>query len=684
MKFKLAFSVCLLAPALNLQAADPVILVEDSELAIPAAQTFLPEDIDLAPVSDGGELLRNIPGISGARMGGRGIDPIIRGQNANRLNILLDGAYVHGGCPNRMDPPTAYSSMNSYDSITVIKGSQTVVYGGGGPGGTVLFERLTPRFNPGETYRAEASAGYKSNSENKQYGADVAAGNQDWFVRGIVDYNDANNYEDGDGNTVRSAYTNKDGTIILGYTPNDTTRLELSYEANREDDVLFAGAGMDAPYSDNDTTRLKFSTGNSVGPFAGVKTELYRSDIDHLMNNYSLRTPPANAMMYMEVPSTSDTYGGRMSGDIHAGNGMVWTVGADYQKNNRNANRFSGPTVSNLQSILWPDVDLKQTGVFAEVSKPLTDSNKLKAGLRYDYVDTSAGNANYMASTGSPSQLYFNYYGTTDTDQTENNVGGFATLEHTLNRESAVYATLSRTVRTADATERFLAANSPMAPMRWIGNPDLDPEEHHQLELGYTRDAGTWDTAASVYYNDVNDYILRDRAHNQDGVLLGDNASIYRNADAELYGFELEGGIRWGSYWSSRATLAYVHARNSDDSRPIAQTPPLGGTVSLEYTRGDWNVGGLLRAEAEQDRVEDNILTDSGQDAGKTSGWGALDLFGRYEGVEHLSVSAGVNNVFDRKYAYHVNRANSDPFNPQAVRVNEPGREYWVRLSAAF
>jgi iron complex outermembrane receptor protein len=47
-------------------------------------------------------------------------------------------------------------------------------------------------------------------------------------------------------------------------------------------------------------------------------------------------------------------------------------------------------------------------------------------------------------------------------------------------------------------------------------------------------------------------------------------------------------------------------------------------------------------------------------------------------------VGAGINNVFDRAYAYHVNAANSDPFNPSAIQVNEPGREYWVRLNATF
>jgi iron complex outermembrane receptor protein len=696
MKRKTFYIFCLLLPATSLQAADPVILVEDAVLPEPATQTWLPDDIDLVPASDGGELLRSIPGISGIRQGGRGIDPIIRGQKNNRLNILLDGAYVYGGCPNRMDPPTAYTSMNSYDSITVIKGSQSVIYGGGGSGGTVLFERRTPRFIEDEPFRAEAAAGYKSNSDTRQYGADVAAGDPDWFLRGIVDYTDANNYEDGDGNTVRSAYTNKEGVVILGYTPNADTRLDLSYEANREEDVLFAGAGMDSPYSDNNTTRLKFETGTPVGFLAGVKAELYYSRIDHLMDNYSLR--PLTGPMKLRAPSTSDTGGGRMSGEILAANNMRWTIGADYQKSKRDADRYSGPATggrpTNLQSILWPDADIGQTGLFAEFSRPLSDRDQLKAGVRYDYIDTSAGRANEdatvptmpgMSVQRSPDDLYDYYYNTRDTDHTEHNIGGFATLEHALAPGSAVYATFSRTVRTADATERYIASDNGMnGSMRWVGNPDLDPEAHHQLELGYTRNARYWDSAVSVYYNNVSDYILQDRAHDQSGIQQDDSATIYRNVDAQFIGFEMEGGIRWASYWSSRATLAYVYAENTDDNNPIAQIPPLGGTLSLEYTRNDWNLGGLLRADASQHRVEDNPATNSGVDADTTSGWAVYDVFGSYEGLEHFTLAAGVNNVFDRTYAYHVNKANVDPFNPDAVQVNEPGREIWLRVSASF
>ncbi len=154
----------------------------------------------------------------------------------------------------------------------------------------MLFERRTPRFTADEPFRAEASAGYMGNSETQQYGADVAAGNRDWFVRGIVDYTDANNYEDGDGNTVRSAYTNKEGVVILGYTPSDDTRLELSFEANREEDVLFAGAGMDCALQRQRHHAAQVRKRRH--PWESLPASRPRCttrNIDHLMNNFSLR-----------------------------------------------------------------------------------------------------------------------------------------------------------------------------------------------------------------------------------------------------------------------------------------------------------------------------------------------------------------------------------------------------------
>lgn len=85
-----------------------------------------------------------------------------------------------------------------------------------------------------------------------------------------------------------------------------------------------------------------------------------------------------------------------------------------------------------------------------------------------------------------------------------------------------------------------------------------------------------------------------------------------------------------------------------------------------------------------QNRVDDNPLTESGLDVGPTAGWRILDIYGQAQITKFATLRLGVDNLFDRAYAYAVNRANVDPFNPGPVQVNEPGRQLWARASLDF
>jgi len=633
---------------------------------------------NLSTTRESADLLRDIPGVSGSRMGGHGTDPVIRGLSQTRLNILLDGAYVHGGCPNRMDPPTAYATPASYEDITVIKGVQTLEHGGGGPGGTILFERNTQRFTADEKMRVNLEAGYRGNSNSREFAADISGGNETGYIRFIGSHTKADNYEDGGGNEVRSAYKETSGTVVLGYTPSDKNLLELSIERQETRDLLFAGAGMDSPLADNDTYRLKFKTTDVNDVLSSLRAEIYRSDIEHVMDNYSLRTP-SNPMMLMRAPSSSDTIGGRLVAEVDSNLGQ-WKVGVDFQNNDRDATRVNDAN-NRLNAVLWPGVSIDQTGVFAELTHPLDKANRIIVGARYDHVSSDASKADVVPGMPplSPNALYAIYYGGAQAEKRkENNWGGLLRMEHDLsNGLGMIYAGLSRTVRTADATERFLASNGMTPSRRWVGNPTIDPEKHHQIELGVELQRKAWDMSASIYYNDVDDYILRDRFHQ-----AGNNATIYRNVAATLYGGEFNVGYRWTANWHSSIGLAYVHADNDTDNRPIAQTPPLEAVASLAYTASNWDAGVRVRAAAKQNRIDDNPLTGSGLDVGDTAGWAVVDVHGSYNINKQVTLNLGVDNLFDEEYAQHLNR--SSAFDPLQVQVNEPGISAWVKLSARF
>lgn len=635
---------------------------------------------ETAPALESSELLREIPGVSGARKGGHGTDPSIRGLSETRLNVLIDGAYIHGGCPSRMDPPTSYAPMSTFEEVTVVKGMQSLEYGSGGPGGTILLDRVTDRFEAGEGPRGLLEGGYRSNSRAWDVTADVAAGTEKGFARFVGLRSKSKDYEDGAGRTVRSSYRQVNGTAIVGYTPSDAERLELSVERNETKDILFPGLGMDAPYANNTGVRLKYRNQAAVGPFASLKGEVYRTEVDHRMDNYTLRTPPPVAMRRV-APSESNTTGGRLIGEMGSDLGR-WKLGLDTQHNYRDARRENSTGV--LQSVLWPGAKIWQAGLFAELTHPLDAGNRLLAGLRYDRVKATADQAKVNTdpalgppNADKPATLYNTLYGTTASDRTENNIGGLLRFEHDLAEgRGTLYAGLSRTVRTADATERYIASWMPVATKVRVGNPGIEPEKHHQAEIGMTWKGAGWKADGSLYVNKVSDYILRDRnlARNE----------IYRNIDATLYGGEANLTRHWSSRWSSTLGVAYVHAQNDSDDRPIAQTPPLEGNISLDYKEDTLEAGARVRMAATQTRVDtlsSSGVAGDGLDARKTPGWAVLDLYGRYHVNQALDLALGVDNVLDHTYAQHMNLEDGDG---NTIQVNEPGRAFWLKATAVF
>ncbi len=670
----------LLAPAAV--AGDLPVIDVEAALPVDATAATLTEENTVRPApADGGEWILDIPGVSGIRMGAKGVDPVIRGQKFNQLNVLLDGAFVYGGCANRMDPPTAWADAAGYDSVTVIKGVQSLLYGSGGSGGTVIFERGEPVFEAGRSFAGAAGGGYQSNGEAWDAFVDLAGGSDKAFIRGIVSAREAKPYDDGDGNEVRSGYKTRTGALTLGARTAADTLFRFDADVTRGRDTLYAGAPMDAPTEDGELYKLRMDM-PVAGPFENLRAEVYLSNVYHEMDNYSLRT---NTSMWMRVESDSDTAGGRLMGDLALGDGTL-TLGLDVQNNDRDSTRYSGmagmdPTAT--QSFLWPGTELRQTGLFAEYHGEMGKASRYTASLRYDRVEADATRAAETPDTGmSPNMLYTTYYGITAEKKTENNIGALYRMEHDLSERTTVFWGLSRTVRTADATERYMAGNNMVTMMRWIGNPDLNPEAHHQIDLGANWRFTRTQVSVSLYYDDVSDYILRDRAHGQDGVLTSDNAAIYRNVDARLYGFDAEMTHRWSARWRSRFTLAYVNATNTTDDRPIAQTPPPEGTASLDYVQDRWMLGAMVRATTKQTRVEDDPMYDSGLDAGPTPGFAVWNLYGSWQAAKQAQVKFGIDNVFDRLYAEHLNKPNA--YDPGANQVNAPGRSYWARLNVRF
>ncbi|WP_024851632.1 TonB-dependent receptor domain-containing protein [Hydrogenovibrio kuenenii] len=645
------------------------------------SKTFSKQELENTGNTETGSVLRQVNGVDAIRMGGHGLDPVVRGQTQSQLNILLDGAKIEGGCPNRMDPPTSYSEVSSYDKVTVIKGVNSLEYGAGGTGGTILFEREAPKYNPNKSVSGEISA-MKSSIINYDVNAQVQAVGKTGYVVLQGNKKDANNYQDGNGNTVPSSYNSQQGHIDLGWTPNDHHELKLSLEKSNTFDALYPGAKMDAPKTEGNIARLqykgkKLSNGLTNGQLDAVQIDVYNSTVDHVMNNFDLRT--YDPTKKMETLTDTTAKGAKIKLTNLIGKTEL-DYGLQLQAVNKNAasyNRSAGMMLNKSMYLMWPDANTDQNGVFVQAKTKLSNTQKLVYGARVDQVTAEAKKAKQASDMNMTAYSLYSKYNTYSgkTKINETNWNGLLRYEQSLSKGLSWFADASLTTRTANETERFMATKS--GTMFWIGNPDLKPEKHTQVDIGIAQDTHTFSWSANAYYDQVKDYILRDYAKNQTGVTtLTGMDNIYVNKDATLLGAELEGTYRLTPAIDIGGQVSAIQGRNTTDKRNLSNIAPVSGNLNAKYTASNWYAGTRFNFASEQSTVN----TEYGEKT--TSAWSTVDLFAGYSMNKTLQLQAGVDNAFDHAYYNYLNR--TDALTGTSYKVMEPGRNIWARISAKF
>ncbi len=680
-----ALAIAFAVPATHARAEEPAsrpIVIEGDQALPGPLERMTPADTNGPAPRDAGEFLSRLEGVTSGRLGGHGNEISMRGLTQDNVAVISDGAYVFGGCPNRMDPPSSLSALLPDDVVTVARGYQSVTDGSPAPGGTVTIDRADP-YDIADGPSGGIEGGIESNGATRYVSMQARAGLGGAYVRGFANAKKAGNYEDGNGREVRSAFKQYGGGLEAGWRYGNHSVFSLSSDVDIVEDALFAGAGMDSPWTAARTVKASLDHNFDEGSlFATLEISAYGSFVEHLMDNYTLRTP---GMMRMRTDASSDTYGGRLAAGLDVMGGVL-TLGADHRTNNRNAesrsNMMGGAPVT-ITNYTWPDMFIRDTGLFGEYEAPLGADTSLKLGLRADFVSVEAKRADWLPGgmgAVTARQLYATYYGVTDTDREETNVSALARVTHDFNDSISGWIGVARAVRTADATERGIVRSG--GANSWVGNPGIRPEKHYQIDTGLSAGKGPWGVTGGIWYDRVDDFISRDTARGQTGILMSNGASIYRNVDAELAGVDLSGSYRVSENWKTNATASYTYGANLTDSRPLYQIAPLSGSLEVVYEQPVWQAGTRLRWAANQTRADTNPLTGSGLDAQETPGHVVLDLFASWKPVTGLELKGGVSNLLDQTYASYLSRSNG--FDPAVVQVNEPGRSFYIQAALTF
>ncbi|WP_304717366.1 TonB-dependent receptor domain-containing protein [Neisseria viridiae] len=658
------------------------------------------------PAGDGADLLQSVPNMSIIRKGGSSGDPLFRGLGGSRLAINADDQFVYGGCSNRMDPPTSYIHPSTFDEVVVTKGPQTVTQGMGLISGSVHFVRKDPTFHE-QPYSFNGSTTL-GNSGRRDASFEVGAGGKYGYARLNVSHNESDDYKDGAGNRVHSNFKRDGQMVQLGVTPTENTTIAGTYERSRGK-AAYADRMMDGSKFDRDAWNVRISQRNITPWLSEIEARYGSSEIDHVMDTYSLR--PVGMMGKAAINPKRRTDTGNLKATFDWDNVNLQT-GIDYMRDrhterNGNENYASSP--------FKPTQSFDQLGGFAEAAWQRTDKQKLIAGLRHDQV------------TGT-------YETKADSDPLKKTkyplTSGFFRFEQTTGN-TKYYAGLGIAQRAPDYWERKKSEN-------------LRKETNRQLDAGLIWNSGNWHVSASVFAGKVDDFIIVETkpmmmhhaagsttahshmAHHHAGhagshtpaapatgghpgshaptapatgghsgtPAAGGHSGHHhgadlsaRNIDAIRLGGEIEVKWQFAPNWSIASNLAYTYGKNRTDGKPLAQTPPLEWNNTLAFDNGKFSAGALWKVVAKQNRYAKGQGNIIGQDIGASAGFGVLSVNAGWKFNKYATLQGGVDNVFNKTYAEFVSRSGGfvDPAaGIKTTRVNEPGRTAWLRLQAKF
>lgn len=677
--------------SLALAVAMPALAAEDEtaeQLAptvITAVQQSSPLTIEAnpkdarqpVPASDATDYLKTIPGFSAIRSGGTNGDTVLRGMFGSRINLRTDGGLMLGACPNRMDAPSSYISPETYDKLTVIKGPQSVLWGPGASAGTVLFEREPERFGElGSRLHASILAGSNGRFDKV---LDGAVGSELGYLRFTGNQAQSDDYEDGDGDTVPSRWKKWNGDLAIGWTPDEDTLLEFT-AGKGDGEARYAGRGMDGAQFTRESLGLRFEKSNLGGVLDKVEAQVYYNYADHIMDNFSLRQPDPSSMMPMPMAAQVDrrTVGGRFAAtfkwtDVELVAG-VDALRSEHRERSSSYDMMNGYT--DADRFPWSkDAISHNYGLFGEATWYMVERNRLIAGARLDRAsakDYRQSISGMMMSMANP----------TAGDSREDTLpSGFVRYEHDLaDSPTTLYAGLGHVQRFPDYWELFSPSSGPSGSVNAFDG--IKPEKTTQLDFGVQYSGGDLQAWASGYVGQVRDYILF--SYQTD--MMGMTSSSADNVDARIMGGELGASYRLSDNWTTDATLAYAWAKNSSDDEALPQTPPLEARLGLTYEREAWSAGALWRVVDNQSRIAEGKGNVVGQDFGETGGFGVFSLNGAYRVSDNLKLSAGVDNLFNKDYAEHLNLAGDAGFGYPAdpVAIDEPGRTLWTKIELSF
>lgn len=644
------------------------------------------------------EMLELSGGVFIQKSQGGGGSPVIRGFEANRVLLVVDGVRLNNAIYRSGHLQNAITVDNAIlEKTDVIYGANSVIYGSDAVGGVVHYQTKTPIFRGKEdtvnNYTANAYTRYSTANQEKTAHLDfnlgfkkIAAVSSITFSdfddltqgkKANSDYPDFGIFEDYAGriNNVDTALQKSDLSKQIGTGYRQTDLLQkISYQLTKDISIHLNAQYSTSSnisrydqlteYDDGELRWAQWDYGPQNRLLTALSTKVKSNnqwfDQAELLFSYQKIDEDRITRRFNSVNLTTreedvNVYGVNLDFFKMNENRSKWFYGFELLHNTVNSsaiseNIFTGEQA--VESTRYPDdgSSLGTAAAYVSYKNNFSEKATYSFGTRYSY---SSLKVNFSDTTFIT--LPFEK-ATLNNGALTGNVG----LAYHPNKKwkiNMAIATAFRSPNVDDVGKVFSSSGQFVI----VPNDNLKPEYTYNGELGITRSFfnDKLKLNAVGYYTFLNNAIVRDffqlnglDSLEYEGEVLRVQANV-NTSEAFIYGASLRAFAQVTDKINLKSSLNYTVGENTTENIPLGHIPPLYGRTDLTLNTGLLTVSIYAKYQGWK-RIED--FSPSGVDnedkatADGTPAWQTFNISSSMKIAQNFTIQAALENILDTHY----------------------------------
>jgi len=594
-----------------------------AEASLIAVDVLDQEALSTAPSGTLGDVLSGLPGVRSTAFSPGASRPVIRGLAGPRVQVLTNGMGLIDASSLSPDHQVAADPGEAV-RIEVLRGPQTLAYGGSAIGGVVnVIDDRIPEEAPYDGFDGRVTAQASSVDDGRSIGAGLTIGQGPWVMtldaldHRSSDYDipvpaesrrqvedEGEEYEDTGSSTVENSAsrvrTFGGGLTFIGgqgFLGVSVKRVESDYgvpgHAHHHEEEDHDDEDHDDEDHDHEEEEEQVTIGleqtrydlRGEWRFAGTPIDRVRLSVGYADYTHT-------ELEGDEVGTVFNSEGleGRLEVVMPRRGG--WNSAYGLQGLSRDFDAVG-------DEAYVPPVEITELGVYT-LHRYDMDTWGLEGGLRFDTrdLDSPVGGQRDFSNVSASAGVYFKPV-------------------------EPLFLGLSISRNGRAPTEAELFAEGPHIATRAfeVGNADLDSETVTSIEATLHWEQGPWTADMHLFRADYDGFIdLRPTGAEEDELPV----FAYVQTDAEFHG--LEARLDYQAWQSGEdgltLGLGYDYVRGDTDLGPPARIPPWSLNARAELDLGPWTTRLTVRRVGEQDRVTDfELPTDGYTTADLYLGW---------------------------------------------------------------